>query len=72
MYNFHLHNISRNGQKSNENPVFSRVYRLFVREKKERTENKIKKLTINVKKVLTNDKYTVIVDLSINVKYLVF
>ncbi len=33
---------------------------------------KIKNLTINVKKVLTNDKCSVIVDLSINVKYLVF
>lgn len=40
--------------------------------KRAKSKLKIKKLTINVKKVLTNDKYPVIVDLSINVKYLVF
>ena len=40
--------------------------------KKAKPKHKIKKLTINIKKVLTNDKHPVIVDLSINVKYLVF
>lgn len=40
--------------------------------KKAKQKHKIKKLTKNIKKVLTNDKYPVIVDLLINVKYLVF